>query len=230
MCGRITLSANLTEILARFELAKTAPDLDFRPLYNGAPGQNVPVVLSESPDTLSSARWGLLPHWAKDEKIGYKLINARAEGIAEKPSYRDAWKKGRRCLVIVDGFFEWKAARSGKEPFCIDVSDQRPFALAGLYETYEKGPKPVTTFTIITTAPNAFMKKIHDRMPVILPKAREKNWLKTELAPEKALDFLQAYSAEKMRAYRVSTLVNNPRNNLPEILTPLPVSKGQTTL
>ena len=230
MCGRISLSANLTEILARFELMKTAPEVQWKPLYNGSPGQMVPIVLSDSPNFLSMGKWGFIPSWSKDEKIGSSLINARAESIGEKPSYRSAWKKGQRCLVIVDGFFEWKVVGRNKEPYCICLTDKKPFGLAGLWESLDKDRKPIITFTIITTTPNALMKPIHDRMPVILPQPMEKKWLDPILPADEAEDLLVPFPERDVLAYRVSPLINNPKNNVPEVLAPFQADRTQTRL
>jgi putative SOS response-associated peptidase YedK len=177
MCGRMTLTATeplaLAEAFALDEAPKDAP----APRYNIAPTQDVLVATSELPRRLTPARWGLIPSWAKDPLIGNRMINARAETVAEKPSFRAAFKK-RRCLVAVDGWYEWRRTETGKTPFHFRRPDRRPFALGGLWETW-RGPDgaPVRSATVLTTTPNAVAETIHDRMPVVVPKEVFDLWL-----------------------------------------------------
>lgn len=231
MCGRFTLRSNLNLILAQFALDEV-PDL--RPRYNIAPTQLIPTIrASETGRELAMLRWGLIPSWSKDEKMGSRLLNARAETAAEKPSFRTAFRR-RRCLVVADGFYEWKQAApekdasakggSAKQPFYIRMRDQRPFAFAGLWETW-RGPRgaelatPIQSCTILTTEPNTLMQSLHDRMPVILPPDAYAMWLDPSF---EGLDALQALlrpcAAEEMIASPVSTLVNSPRNESPECI------------
>jgi putative SOS response-associated peptidase YedK len=170
-------------------------------------------------------RWGLVPSWAKDEKIGARMINARGETVAEKPSFRSA-VRDRRCLVPASGFYEWVKIKGGKQPHYIHFSDGRPFAFAGLWERWSKGEGgPLDTCTIITTTPNERIAGLHDRMPVILPPESHDEWLRPEpLAADLLQELLVPHSAEGMEAYPVSTLVNKPANDGPECIARLSTS------
>ena len=214
MCGRFSLTSNEAELNLRFELeGGTAP---YVPRYNGAPTQMMAVITNEVPNKLSSFRWGLIPPWAKDISIGNKMINARAETITEKPSFRTPLFS-KRCLVPADGFFEWQQD-SGKQPFRIFVKSSSVFAMAGLWERW-KSPQGeiVNSFTIITTEANSFMQPIHNRMPVILEKENEKTWL-LSTNPDEILQLLKPYPSSDMDAYTVTKLVNSPRNQGLEVL------------
>ena len=157
----------------------------------------------------------MIPFWAKDSSIGNKLINAKAETIHEKPSFKNAFRS-RRCLVLSDGFFEWKKTRD-KIPYRITLKKGEPFAMAGIWEKWNSPEGlQVRSFSIITTGPNALMEKIHDRMPVILPSREERTWL-GNTGPDELLSLLKPYPAGEMEAYPVSRLVNNPKNDTPEI-------------
>ena len=227
MCGRFTLTTNMDEIQSRFDF--DARELVFRPRYNVAPTQDVVAVLRDEDNPEHNRaelmRWGLIPFWAKDPKIGARMINARAETVAEKPAFRNALKK-RRCLVLADGFYEWKKEEKGKTPMYIgiksgDSNAWTPFAMAGLYETW-KSPEDelVRSCTIITTTPNTLMETIHNRMPVILPRHTEATWLDPQLEDQEALtSLLTPYPADEMEAYVVSTLVNTAKNDFPECIT-----------
>ena len=212
MCGRFTLRTSTKDIVAAFSLID-APDL--KPRYNIAPTQQIAAIKLD-PETgtrqLSMCRWGLIPSWADDPSIGYKMINARAETVAVKPVYRSAFKKGR-CLIVADGFYEWKKNGKNKQPFFIRLKDDKPFAFAGLSEHWHRGDQTIDSATIITTEPNELMESIHDRMPVILSPENYDLWLDPEFhGQEKLLEMLRPYPAEDMQAYPVNTVVNNPRN------------------
>jgi putative SOS response-associated peptidase YedK len=174
---------------------------------------------NEEPRRLSYFCWGLIPFWAKDEKIGNKMINARAESIEEKPSYRNAFRQ-RRCLVPADGFYEWKN-ENGKTALGSHMKDHQPFAMAGIWETW-KNPegKMIHSFSIITTSANELMKSIHERMPVILPPEFEETWL-TSTDPREIRELLQPFEPEKMQAWEVSKLVNSPGNDNPALILPV---------
>ena len=222
MCGRFTLTLDPDELQEAFDLS--APPAGLAPRYNIAPSQPVAVVANTEARKLELFQWGLIPSWAKDAKIGYKMINARSETLAEKPSFRAALKK-RRCLVLADGFYEWKreGASRAKTPMYIQLKGGQPFAFAGLWETW-KSPdnKLIKSCTIITTEPNALMKDIHDRMPVILPPKAYDLWLSPEELPsEKLPPLFKPFAASQMRAYAVSPLVNNPRFDSPECVIPV---------
>jgi len=217
MCGRYTLTnPDEEEIKRRFDLKKRLPKLS--PRFNISPQQEVPVILNESPNEISLLRWGLIPHWAKEEKIGYKMINARAETILEKLSYKGPFRK-HRCLVLADSFYEWKKTKEGKKPFRVMMKDDRIFCFAGIWASWKGPDKEISSFSIITVAPNQLMKSIHDRMPVIIPPEGEKKWL-AELSDQEAVKFLKAYPAEQMKAYEISTLVNSPKNDSSDVIVP----------
>lgn len=191
-----------------------------RPNYNVAPGQSMPIV-KEGDSEVDIARWGLVPSWAKDISIGYRMINARAEGIESKPAY-GRLLKNYRCSVPVNGFFEWKEVEKGKIPYYIHLKDRKLFSFAGLYTEREDAEgRPLKSYTIITTEPNSFMAKIHNRMPVILSKDSEKKWLDPDLVEtDRIKQLLISYPASKMEAYPVSTLVNRPINNTSAVIQP----------
>ncbi len=213
MCGRFSLTVNEAELNLRFELA--GGDAPYVPRYNGAPTQLLAVITGENPDKLSYYRWGLIPPWAKDISIGNKMINARAETLTEKPSFR-APLYSRRCLVPADGFYEWQQD-AGKQPFRIVVKSNPVFAMAGLWERWKSPEGSVTdSFTVITTEANDFMKPIHSRMPVILKPQDEKTWLSGS-NPDEIRMLLKPYPSGDMDAFRVSKLVNSARNNGPEV-------------
>src|SRR5258706_12216418 len=182
MCGRFTLTINPDELQQQFGLSE-APPAQLVPRYNIAPTQPVAVIANNSERVLELFQWGLIPSWAKDPKIGSKLINARAETLAEKPSFRTALKR-RRCLVVADGFYEWKKQSGGKSPMYIQLKDGQPFGFAGLWEAWQSPEDGlIKTCTIITTTPNALLADIHDRMPVILPREAYDQWLAPEEPP-----------------------------------------------
>ena len=194
-----------------------APEL--KPRYNIAPTQQIAAIkLDPESGTrkLSLLRWGLIPSWADDPSIGNRMINARAETLAVKPAFRSAFKKGR-CLIVADGFYEWKKTGSTKQPYFIRFKDDEPFAFAGLSEHWHRGDQIIDSATIITTDANELMNGIHDRMPVILSPEDYDLWLEPEFHGQgKLLEMLKPYPAEEMTAYPVSTVVNNPRNEVKE--------------
>ena len=216
MCGRYTLSKNRQDIADELDLIV---EQDIPARFNIAPTQLVPVVTNTSNRHIEFFKWGLVPSWADDPTIGSRMINARAETVAEKPSFRKALLK-RRCLVLADGFYEWKKnADDTKTPMYIRLKDHRVFAFAGLWETWTKQGKPLHTFTIITTTPNSLMKSIHDRMPVILRQEDHEKWLTTQETPvDKLTSLLKSYAADDMEAYAVSRLVNSPQHDSPDCI------------
>lgn len=220
MCGRFTLSLDPDQLQMAFNLSEPPP-ADLAPRYNIAPSQAVAVIANGTSRKLEFFKWGLIPSWAKDPKIGNRLINARAETLAEKPSFRAALKK-RRCLILADGFYEWKKEGKTKTPMYLRLKEGEPFAFAGLWETW-KSPDDelIKSCTIITTEPNALVKKIHDRMPVILPAKAYDLWLSPdELPAEKTLPLLKPFAATQMKAVSVSPLVNNPAFDSRECIIP----------
>jgi len=182
----------------------------------------VATVVNENDGSrvLRLMRWGLIPSWAKDPSIGSRMINARSETLAEKPSYRNALKR-RRCLIVADGFYEWQKQPGGKIPMYITLKDRQPFGFAGLYETWtepESGESLVTC-TIVTGPANEFMASIHERMPIILPPDAYDLWLDPqEMNTARVLELLKPYPADQMRAYPVSTRVNTPANDDPSLI------------
>jgi putative SOS response-associated peptidase YedK len=215
MCGRYTVQVDMVEIHRRF---KVAFDDLYQKNYNCAPSENLPVITNKRPEKLGYFHWGLVPFWAKDPKIGYKMINARAESLMEKASFRNALEK-RRCLVVADGFYEWKKTDRGKQPYRLTVKDGPLFAFAGIWEHHKEFR--ISSFSIITTEANELVEPIHDRMPVILLPEHEKKWLDESLDPVEALDMLRPYPSEMMDAYPVSQEVGNVKNKFPELIIPL---------
>jgi putative SOS response-associated peptidase YedK len=227
MCGRYTVTASADELEARFDATFDGP---FRPRYNAAPGQALPVVTNEAPASIRFLRWGLVPSWADDDSGG--LINARAETVTEKPSFAAAYDS-RRCLVLVDGFYEWREETSGKQPYRVTLNEGEPFAVAGLWERWtptrtqtgldefgdgdpDRSVEPREAFTVVTTEPNELVADYHHRMAVILPEGTEREWL----TAEDPRHLLEPYPAERMRAYPVSTAVNDPSNDSPALIEP----------
>lgn len=217
MCGRFNLRANSATLKEVFPLLEI-PELT--PRYNIAPTQSVAAVrLDDHGQRVDMLRWGLIPFWAEDKKIGYKLINARADSVASKPAFRSAFRK-RRCLVLADGFYEWQKTDGKKQPYCIGRSDGRPFAFAGLWEHWDKG-EPINSCTIITTDANDVVRPLHDRMPAILLPTDFDRWLDPTAGAEELQSLLRPLAAELTRAYPVSTHVNNVKNDDPRCLEPL---------
>lgn len=220
MCGRYSFAPDLKIVNEHYDI--TVTDGDIQPNYNCAPSQLLPVITNENPGEMALFLWGLIPFWARDSAIGNKLINARCETITEKSSYRNAFRR-RRCLVPADAFYEWKSMQGQKEkiPFRIYLPDQPVFSMAGIWEKW-KSPdgKTVNSFSIITTSPNELMAEIHNRMPVILPHSSEKQWLNSDNEHD-LLELLRPFPAEKMSAYRISSLLNSPANNSKEVIQPL---------
>jgi putative SOS response-associated peptidase YedK len=211
MCGRFTLAIDPAEDIDTFEGVQFPQR--FAPRFNIAPTQPVLAIPNDGTKTADFFVWGLIPSWAKDPAIGNRLINARSETLAEKPSFRGSYKY-KRCLIPADGFFEWKSQPGSKTkvPHYIHLKDRRPFAFAGLWDEWSAGDgSPVRSCTIVTTAPNQLIETIHTRMPVILRNEDLDQWLDpSPRAPESLSHLLKPYPAELMEAYPVSTLVNNP--------------------
>jgi len=226
MCARYTLALDLATILKRFLIHRPSPD--FAPRYNIAPTQQAPVILNGGERSLNQFRWGLIPSWAKDPTIGHKLINARAETLTEKASFKRPFQRSR-CLVPADGFYEWLAKDKVKIPMRIRLKSQGPFALAGLWDTWKDAEgKELKTFTIITTEPNEVVAPIHNRMPVILKPQDEELWLDPTAEIKYLTEALKPYPAEEMEAYEVSRLVNSAKNNVPQCLEPVGPESSQS--
>ncbi len=223
MCGRYALTSDAERLEERFGCSLSG--VSYSPRYNIAPSQSVLALINAADNTERRAgflRWGLIPPWAKDPSVGAKMINARSETVTEKPSFKHALRR-RRCLIVADGFYEWKKDGSTKTPLYISLRSGEPFAFAGLWEKWaaESG-EAIYSCTILTTSPNALTAPIHHRMPVILPSEAETLWLdRTVQEPDSVLPLLTSYPAEAMRAFAVSAFVNSPRNESPECLRPL---------
>lgn len=218
MCGRYNLRSNLSLLAEEFAAIIGVPEL--RPRFNIAPTQQTLFIkLDDGQRVGTMGRWGLLPFWAKDTRSGPPLINARADTIREKPAFRAAFKS-RRCLIPADGFYEWKKLDTkNKQTYHIRMRDERPFAFAGLWEVWEKEGAPVESCCIVTTEANSLMSKIHDRMPVILPRDAYYGWLNAD--SDTAAKLMTQYPAQLMEAIPVSSYVNKVANQGPECIVPV---------
>ena len=220
MCGRYSLTSSLSELAQRFEF-DSEPE-GFVPRYNVSPTQQVLAVVDGDTRRAGFLRWGLIPSWSKDGPSSRPLINARAETVAEKPSFRDSLKR-RRCLILADGFYEWQRVGDVKRPMRVTMRSGEPFAFAGLWSKWtDSEGSSISSCAIITTAANEVLKPIHHRMPVILSKEVEDLWLDTALDDSQTLtQFLDPYPDDALEAYEVSALVNSASNDRPEIATPI---------
>jgi putative SOS response-associated peptidase YedK len=218
MCGRFSLATEQPILQDQFDFIINE-ELDYR--YNIAPSQNILVIGSNGQERVGTKmRWGLVPPWSKDMKIGFKMINARAETLDEKVSFKQPFKK-KRCLILSDGFYEWKKQDKEKQPYRFIMKDRLPFAFAGLWECWVKGDKPLYTCTIITTTPNELTKDVHDRMPVILPPSEYDLWLDRDVNDtEKLKSLLVPFNDQLMDVYPVSSIVNSPKNESAKCLEP----------
>jgi len=221
MCGRGSLSKTKKELEKRFQATFYLEELDrydLLPNFNVAPTQFHPVITSQDPDHMQFYKWGLVPYWAKEEKIGSKMINARIETITEKPAFRQAIQK-RRCIVPFDGFYEWKKRGKQKIPYLISRKDDQTFAIAGIWETWKTPSGPLLhTFSVLTQTPNALMAEIHDRMPAILLPEQESIWLDEEISGEEVIKIIAPYPDHLLKAHPVSSKVNNVRTNTPDLI------------
>lgn len=219
MCGRYTLSQSAEALAERFQLDEVPP---LESQYNVAPTNSVATIVVDQHThkrVLRLLQWGLIPSWAKDSKIGYQMINARSETVSEKPSFRSAFRH-RRCLILADGFYEWQRSQGKKQPFYIRMCDGQSFAFAGLWEHW-KGPDGgvIDSCTHLTTEPNELVRPLHNRMPVILKPEHYDLWLDPEVQqPEQLQPLLNPYPSKEMVAFPVSTKVNKPANNDPELV------------
>lgn len=224
MCGRYGLTVDQEALATAFGVERFLVEHD--PRYNIAPSQEVPaLVAGRRGRRVVGFRWGLVPYWAEDPKIAYRTINARSETVATRATFRSAWERPRRCLVLADGFFEWRKPASGrgpKLPYWIRLADRRPFGFAGLWERWNGGDEPLVTCTILTTDANALVAPIHGRMPVILGTETAWNaWVDPEIPSEELVGLLTPYPAGEMHAHPVSRYVNSPDNEGPECVEPV---------
>ena len=222
MCGRVIQTSTPEAIRRLFDAIAPVPNAP--PRYNGAPSQEL-MVLRRNPETgertLQLLRWGLIPSWTKDAKGGRKPINARAETIATSPMFKAAYAK-RRCLLPIDGFFEWKAIKGSKtkQPYALAMKDRSPFAVAGIWENWTRPDtgEAIRSFAVITCEANQLVNQIHDRMPVIIAPTDYDRWLGPEIDPR---DLMKPFPAELMTMWPVSTRVNSPRNDDAALLDPV---------
>jgi len=223
MCGRYTLSSPSDDIALLFDLQELIP---IPPRYNLAPTQEAAVVRVAAPGEprrLDFLKWGLIPYWAKEAAIGNRMINARAESVAEKPAYKFSFKK-KRCLIPADGFYEWRPEGKLKQPYLIRRKDRKPFAFAGLWSTWKdpEREQPVETFTILTTDANDFLRPLHDRMPVILQKDEFDLWLDPKIEDAARLQpLLDPAPGDGWETVPVSRAVNSPAHDAPDCIEPL---------
>jgi putative SOS response-associated peptidase YedK len=221
MCGRFTLTAPVEVIMDRFEIQAFLEEEKYLPSYNISPSQTVLAVINDGKtNRMGFLRWGLIPPWANDMSLGNKMINARAETILEKPSFRNPFIK-KRCLIIADSFYEWKRHDDKtKTPMRIKLKEDNLFAMAGIWEGW-KTPEGASIYScsVITTSPNKLMEEIHDRMPVILKRNDEKTWLDPSISdPKRLTSLLKPLEEDVMEAYKVSAQVNSPKNNSIELI------------
>ncbi len=236
MCGRSSLTKSEKELEARFKATFYSEDLEkYNPLpnYNVAPTHVMPIITSKDPEHFVPMRWGLIPYWAKDKKIGYKMINARIETVLEKAAFKQAVTR-RRCLVPMDGYYEWKKNGKKKTPYRIITRDQEIFSAAGLWENWkdERG-NLIQSFTVLTQIPSETIAHIHDRMPAILRKDQEKDWLDMSISPQEALSLLTPYDDQDIIAYTVSSRVGNVNENDSGLITEIEIKdqgSGQISL
>jgi len=224
MCGRFTNKAKPEQLKQEFKVGRKNPNL-YEPRFNIAPAQMIDVVIEpENERLLTQLKWGLVPSWSKDAQTAKGLINARCETITEKPSFREAFKS-RRCIIPASGFFEWQKKGTGaKQPFYFYLNEKEVFGFAGLYEEWidKQSGEILETCTIITTEANDVLKPVHDRMPVILEPESYDEWLDAKVKDTERLQkFLVPYPAQEMTSYAVSTNVNIPDSNSPELIIPL---------
>lgn len=217
MCGRFSLTADIQKVAMRFDAHVF--NADWNPRYNIAPGQSVLAVIEEEKRKLVSMTFGFIPHWSKERKTGYTMINARAETISQKPSFRQSYKS-KRCLIPADGFYEWQEKGKSKIPYRIALKSDVLFAFAGIWDSWtnEQGTV-IQTMAIVTTQGNALTLQLHDRMPVILHQKDEALWLNPKVTDAISVEpLLVPYPASEMKMFRVSPLVNSWRNDSPECI------------
>ena len=219
MCGRFTLTTKAEALEERFH-AQLEMGL-YTPTYNASPSQGLSVILNDDPGSIVRADWGFVPQWTYGREGVKALINARGESVADKPFFRSAFKD-KRCLVLADGFYEWRRASKGKVPYRIVLRSKEAFAFAGIWsQVHDSSGSLRSTFAIITTVANQLVKIIHDRMPVILGQEDEEDWLNPQLSLDEAKAMLSPYPVERMVAYEVSALVNSPKYNEEDLVWPV---------
>ena len=220
MCGRFDCHSEISVIEKLFKMDRLS--IDYQPHYNIAPSQNIVVIRDSGKRELIQCRWGFIPSWAKDQKMGFKMINARAEGVADKPAFKDAFRN-QRCLVVADGFYEWVLESKVKQPVYIRLKSHTPVGFAGLYSVCRTPEgEDICTCTIITTDANELLRPIHDRMPAIIPKDKEDLWLDPKTTEkEKLLPLLTPYPSDEMEYYRVSPIMSKPEHDVLDVISPI---------
>ena len=217
MCGRYSFAQLSSEVEKRFKIHVDGNTYVAR--YNNAPGQKLGVITNQSPNKLSLHHWGLLPSWAKDPRMAFKMINARGETLQEKPAFKEAFSS-KRCLVPADGFYEWKKHGKQNIPHYVCLKSKEMFAFAGLWEEWKDAEGKIkNTFTIVTITSNKLMKPLHPRMPVILTPHLEKEWLENSNIAD-LQKIIQPYDTLKMEVFEVSTQINKVENNDPSLILP----------
>ncbi len=220
MCGRFAFFSPREAVIKAFPLAiGRLPE----PRFNVTPSQNVLIIRADETETggliTDDCRWGLVPCWAKDPSMGNRMINARAETVAEKPAYRQSFSR-RRCLILADGFYEWQQGENGKRPYFISRRDSQPFGMAGLWDQWAKSPdEPLRSCTLMTVPANEFMQQLHHRMPVLLDWSAGSQWLKSTATAEHLLQLLLGRQSSELQAWPVSKAVNNPVNDSEQLIT-----------
>lgn len=236
MCGRYVRRSPLQHVVDLFSATLQFPGMTGPPRYNIAPTQDVLAVRlnSKNEREISELRWGLVPSWADDSSVGSRLINARSETVAEKPAFREAYRR-RRCILPADGFYEWKSQGKTKQPYYIRRTDQQLFGLAGLWEFWKRGGQTIHSCTILTTSANTPMQQIHHRMPLILPPAAIDAWLDPDASPDTINSLLHRPPDEELAIDPVSQSVNSPKNDMPHCIErlasspPTAPSEGNST-
>ena len=224
MCGRFALKSSFSFIKKEFSFEHEQLEMEngftYKRNYNISPGQSILIILKKDKISFKYFKWGLIPHWAKGRSFNYKMINARAETLLEKSSFKNNLKNNR-CLIIADGFYEWKKTDEGKIPFYVSLKSEKPFSFAGLYDRWVSPEnEEIYSCTIITTDSNEMLKPIHDRIPVIIKKDRRSLWIEPEFKDYDVLkSLLRSYDQDLMKVHRVSKFVNTPKNNSPECIS-----------
>jgi putative SOS response-associated peptidase YedK len=234
MCGRYSLQAKPEDLAQRFNVPLEQTNMWTKPRYNVAPGQFNPVIVNDANNRLEFMKWGLVPSWSKEPKMSFSTINARSETLLDKPTYRKPFRT-QRCLVPATGFYEWyepesNVKRPPKTPYYFHLKEDTIFTFAGLYDIWRnKEGEELKSYTVVNTAANELMQKIHPRMPVILPKEAEKLWLDPDIKDEATLyKLLSPFSADMMDMYQISTAVNSVSNDNPNLITPVEPVKART--
>ena len=228
MCGRGTLTKVEAQLEMRFDASFYSDELErYNPLpnFNVAPTHRIPVMTADDPHHLQLMHWGLIPSWAKDKKMAARMINARIETVLQKPAFRSAIRK-RRCVALLDGYYEWQKSEEGKQPFWIGHRDGDTLMIAGIWETWHKEENPLKSVSLLTRSPEENIAHLHDRMPVLLTDETVQYWLDQEAAPETVLEAVKSYPAEQLHYYPVSKRVNKVQENDEQLLAPIDLSSG----